>query len=113
MPRATAYSSSTIRMEALIGRDATTAPRPLRLRTRSERFKQSGVRIRLPMSRPTISVQPRSVHGKEVSKLRKAGTLPAVVYGAGIESQSVAVDAREFELLRRHAGHNAVVDLQL
>ena len=65
------------------------------------------------MSRPTISVQPRSVHGKEVSKLRKAGTLPAVVYGAGIESQSVAVDAREFELLRRHAGHNAVVDLQL
>jgi len=65
------------------------------------------------MSRPTISVQPRSVHGKEVSKLRKSGTLPGVVYGAGVESQSVAVDAREFEVLRRHAGRNAVVDLQM
>jgi large subunit ribosomal protein L25 len=65
------------------------------------------------MSRPTLSVQPRSVHGKEVSKLRKSGTLPGVVYGAGVESQSVAVDAREFETLRRHAGRNAVVDLQM
>jgi len=65
------------------------------------------------MSRPTLSVQPRSVHGKEVSKLRKSGTLPGVVYGAGVESQSVAVDAREFEVLRRHAGRNAVVDLQM
>ena len=65
------------------------------------------------MSRPKLSVQPRSVHGKEVSKLRKSGTLPAVVYGAGVESQSVAVDAREFEVLRRHAGRHAVVDLQM
>jgi large subunit ribosomal protein L25 len=65
------------------------------------------------MSRPTLSVQPRSVHGKEVSKLRKSGTLPGVVYGAGVESQSVAVDAREFEVLRRHAGRNAVVDLEM
>ena len=65
------------------------------------------------MSRPTLSVQPRSVLGKDVSKLRRSGTLPAVVYGAGVESQSVAVDAREFELLRRHAGRHAVVDLQM
>jgi large subunit ribosomal protein L25 len=65
------------------------------------------------MSRPTLSVQPRSVRGKEVSKLRKSGTLPGVVYGAGRESQAIAVDAREFEILRRHAGRHAVVDLQL
>jgi large subunit ribosomal protein L25 len=60
-----------------------------------------------------LSVSPRAVHGKEVSKLRKSGTLPAVVYGAGVESQSVAVDAREFEVLRRRAGRHAVVDLQM
>ena len=65
------------------------------------------------MSRPTLSVQPRSVTGKEVAKLRRSGTLPGVVYGAGVESQSVAFDAREFEVLRRHAGRNAVVDLQM
>jgi len=65
------------------------------------------------MTRPTLSVQPRSVRGKEVAKLRREGTLPAVVYGAGQESQSIAVDAREFEILRRHAGRHAVVDLTL
>ena len=65
------------------------------------------------MSRPTLSVQPRSVRGKEVAKLRRAGTLPGVVYGAGVESQPIAVDAREFDVLRRHAGRHAVVDLQL
>ena len=65
------------------------------------------------MSRPTLSVQPRSVSGKKVATLRRAGTLPGVVYGAGVESRSIAVDAREFELLRRHAGRHAVVDLQL
>jgi len=65
------------------------------------------------MTRPTLSVQPRSVRGKEVSKLRRAGTLPAVVYGAGHESQAIAVDAREFEIIRRHAGRHAVLDLKL
>ncbi len=60
-----------------------------------------------------LSVQPRSVRGKEVAKLRRAGTLPGVVYGAGQDSQPIAIDAREFEVLRRQAGRNAVVDLQM
>lgn len=60
-----------------------------------------------------LSVRPRSVRGKEVAKLRRAGTLPGVVYGAGLESQPIAIDAREFEALHRQAGRNAVVDLQL
>jgi large subunit ribosomal protein L25 len=65
------------------------------------------------MKRPTLSVQPRSVRGKEVAKLRRVGTLPGVVYGVGQESQAIAMDAREFDLLRRQAGRHAVVDLQL
>jgi large subunit ribosomal protein L25 len=60
-----------------------------------------------------ISVRPRSVRGKEVAKLRRQGTLPGVVYGAGQESMPVAMDAREFEVLHRQAGRNAVVDIQL
>ena len=60
-----------------------------------------------------LSVRPRSVRGKEVAKLRRQGTLPGVVYGAGQESMPIAIDAREFEILRRQAGRNAVVDLQL
>jgi len=65
------------------------------------------------MTRPMLSVRPRSLRGKKVATLRRAGTLPGVVYGAGIESQPIAIDAREFEVLHRQAGRNAVVDLQL
>jgi large subunit ribosomal protein L25 len=65
------------------------------------------------MARPKLSVQPRSVRGKEVAKLRRAGTLPGVVYGAGTESTPIAIDAREFEVLHRQAGRHAVVDLHL
>jgi large subunit ribosomal protein L25 len=65
------------------------------------------------MARPKLSVQPRSVRGKEVSKLRRAGTLPGVVYGAGTDSTPISIDAREFELLHRQSGRHAVVDLHL
>ncbi|HUR16481.1 MAG TPA: 50S ribosomal protein L25 [Candidatus Limnocylindrales bacterium] len=65
------------------------------------------------MSRPKISVRPRSVRGKDVSKLRRQGLLPAVVYGAGSESRPIEMDAHEFELLHRTAGRNAVVDLHI
>jgi len=65
------------------------------------------------MTRPKISVRPRSVRGKEVAKLRRQGTLPGVVYGAGQESMPIAMDAREFEVLHRQAGRNAVVDIEL
>jgi large subunit ribosomal protein L25 len=33
------------------------------------------------------------------------------VYGAGVESQSIQIDAHEFELLRRSAGRHALIDL--
>ncbi len=49
--------------------------------------------------------------GKKVSTLRRAGRLPAVVYGAGVESQSISLDMHEFDLLRRHSGRHAVLDL--
>jgi large subunit ribosomal protein L25 len=50
--------------------------------------------------------------GKATAHLRKAGRIPAVVFGHG-ESTSVSVDAHEFELLRRRAGANALIDLNV
>ena len=64
-------------------------------------------------ARPTLAAEPREVTGKAVKKLRTAGRLPAVVYGRGLESNSVSVDAHEFETLRRHAGPNTLVDLSV
>ena len=65
------------------------------------------------MSRPTLTARPRDVRGKAVARLRKGGVLPAVVYGAGVPSQNIALDTHEFELLRRHAGRHAVIDLSI
>ena len=65
------------------------------------------------MSRPQLSAQPREVRGKAVAHLRRSGVLPAVVYGAGVPSQNISIDAHEFELLRRRAGRHAVIDLSI
>jgi large subunit ribosomal protein L25 len=65
------------------------------------------------MSRPKLTARPRETRGKAVAQLRRSGVLPAVVYGAGVESQAISLDAHEFELLRRHSGRHAVIDLSV
>jgi large subunit ribosomal protein L25 len=67
----------------------------------------------MPTARATLAAEHRDVLGKKVAALRRAGRLPAVVYGHGIDSDSVSVDAHEFEQLRRHSGPNALVDLSV
>jgi len=64
-------------------------------------------------TRPTLTAEHREVTGKAVNRLRKAGLLPAVVYGHGEGSANVTVDAHEFDLLRKHTGPNALVDLSV
>lgn len=64
-------------------------------------------------ARPTLSATHREVTGKAVARLRRAGQLPAVVYGHGLESRSVSLDAHEFELLHRKTGQNTLVDLSV
>jgi large subunit ribosomal protein L25 len=51
------------------------------------------------------------VQGKAVARLRREGILPAVVYGPGAASESLQLDARAFDDLRRHHGRNALIDL--
>ena len=64
-------------------------------------------------ARPTLAAAARETTGKAVNRLRKNGRLPAVVYGHGVSSSNLSVDTHEFELLRRHAGPNALVDLSV
>jgi large subunit ribosomal protein L25 len=64
-------------------------------------------------TRPELVAQRREVTGKAVARLRRAGQLPAVVYGHGHPPQALQVDAREFDVLRRHSGRNALVDLKV
>ena len=64
-------------------------------------------------TRPRLNAEHRTITGKQVSTLRRQGILPAVVYGHGHDSESIQIDAKEFETLRRHAGRNAILDLKV
>ncbi len=64
-------------------------------------------------ARATLAAEHRDLTGKKVARLRHAGRLPAVVYGHGIDSDSVSIDAHDFEQLRRRTGPNALVDLSI
>ncbi len=63
--------------------------------------------------RPTLSASSRDIVGKKVARLRRAGRMPAVVFGHGDASTPVSVDAHEFEVLRRHIGATALIDLSI
>ena len=64
-------------------------------------------------TRPELAANTRVVQGKAVAGLRREGILPAVVYGHGIPSESLQIDARAFDDLRRHHGRNALIDLSV
>jgi len=64
-------------------------------------------------ARPTLVATPRDLVGKKVQRLRREGRLPGVVYGHGVPSNPLSVDAHEFELLRKHAGPNTLFDLKV
>jgi large subunit ribosomal protein L25 len=64
-------------------------------------------------ARATLAAVHRDITGKKVAGLRRAGRLPGVVYGHGIDSDNVSIDTHEFEQLRRHSGPNALVDLSV
>lgn len=64
-------------------------------------------------ARPKLAAARREITGKKVAYLRRDGKLPAVVFGRGLESDSVTVDAHEFEALRRQAGNNTLIDLSI
>jgi large subunit ribosomal protein L25 len=64
-------------------------------------------------ARPKLAAARREITGKKVAKLRHSGRLPAVIFGRGLDSNNVSVDTHEFELLRRHAGPNTLIDLSV
>jgi large subunit ribosomal protein L25 len=63
--------------------------------------------------RPSLAAERRTETGKIVKRLRAEGRLPAVVYGHSVPSESLHLDARTFDDLRRHSGPNALIDLKV
>jgi len=67
------------------------------------------------MDELTLEVQPRELTGSGPNRrLRKAGLLPAIVYGGGRDAVSIQVDRKSIQrLLKEVGGENAVFLLKL
>jgi large subunit ribosomal protein L25 len=60
-----------------------------------------------------LVAQKRVETGKgQARRLRKAGKLPAVVYGRG-DTEVLTVDAKELLLIRQSGGENTIIDLEI
>ena len=55
----------------------------------------------------------RSVTGKQVRALRRAGWMPAVVYGHGVEPTAIQLNARETSNVMTRVGRASLLRLQL
>jgi large subunit ribosomal protein L25 len=55
----------------------------------------------------------RAAIGKGVSRLRATGKVPAVIFGHGLDSISIALDAHEFDHIRHSLHSNSMVRLKL
>jgi len=60
-----------------------------------------------------LNAQKRSVLGKKVSRLRKSGIVPAVVYGGKKSSTPLSLSFAEFDKLYREAGSSSIVELNI
>ena len=66
------------------------------------------------MAAPSVLTATRRTEiGKQVAHLRKAGRIPAVVFGHGLESISVSLDAHEFDHVRRTTHSNTIIELKI
>ncbi len=59
----------------------------------------------------TLPVEKRESAGTKAPVLRRAGKLPAVVYGPHQESTAISIDARAFDKVLRDAGESSIVML--
>lgn len=65
------------------------------------------------MDKIHLSAKTRTLTGKKVAGLRKAGDVPAVVYGHGKDAEAVAINHKLIEKVYSQAGGNKIVELKI
>ena len=67
------------------------------------------------MADATLTAEPRHVRGsRPAGRMRRAGQVPAVVYGLGADNLTVSVPARELnQILHSESGVNTVISLRV
>lgn len=65
------------------------------------------------MEKIELAASKRTASGKQNHKLRESGKVPAVLYGRGVKTEPLEVEAKEIERIYRHAGGNKIVSLKV
>ena len=58
-----------------------------------------------------LAVTTRGKFGKAVAQTRRAGLIPAEVYGKGLENLHISVSAKDFKKMFKNAGKNTLITL--
>ena len=61
----------------------------------------------------TITLDPRTLLGKKVKNLRKAGIIPVHLYGQGVESQALQCEAKTLYRVLSQAGMNTPITVSI
>ncbi len=61
----------------------------------------------------SYAVEPRTVLGKKVKQLRRQGTLPANVFGRGLESTAVQMNTVEARKMLNAHGRNVLIEITI
>jgi large subunit ribosomal protein L25 len=65
------------------------------------------------MEKIELIASTRTALGKQARKLRNEGKIPAVVYGRGVKSEPLEIEAKELERVYARAGGNKIVALKV
>jgi large subunit ribosomal protein L25 len=65
------------------------------------------------MDNEKLSCQKRDVFGKKTEKGRKSGLVPAVLYGKGVENQSLWIKELDFSRLLGKVGESSMLSLEI
>jgi large subunit ribosomal protein L25 len=62
-----------------------------------------------------VEAKPRTAGDKNAARrLRRTGSIPAVLYGAGSQPRAIAVDPKQItKILHSESGHNTIIDVTL
>jgi large subunit ribosomal protein L25 len=60
-----------------------------------------------------IKATPRQELGRKTNKQRKAGQIPAVIYGHGVKSEPLYVGAKDFSKVFGEAGESTLITLEI
>ncbi|MCA9381803.1 50S ribosomal protein L25 [Candidatus Dojkabacteria bacterium] len=61
----------------------------------------------------TLKAEERKITGKKVKSLRNEGKVPAVLFGKGLESRNIELDAVELRKVFEEAGYSNFITLEL